>query len=383
MLFLKLQITPALKGILCVTAIATMLSACGGGLFFTGKANTNSRSDKKNTDQGSGDNEKASEPEVVTGSYLTCEMSTSDKKTNPSDEVVGCSVLYKDHPVVAANGSTIELSETSTKTSGNNSTLAMRGSQSNAPEENVAPAGDNSNSNQVTTGPTSLVTTGPTGQDPTRLPDVFTPNKNPQGVFIINSKETARSKTYTGRILDKNNKIIKAFTCDGNKLPCTDQGVLIGDGSPITVSLAGIWAPEALLKDTSTKIMLRPGCPVDPNLLCYAAGNLSKPGNMQPAQQKACLTLLERGAQTLNVFHFGHNAPDAFSRATIDPKTECVVKRISLDSSVPQLINRGSNGCALAMVKTKDNRSAKHLIFKISDMPTDLEAKLASIQCAD
>ena len=89
MLFLKLQITPALKGILCVTAIATMLSACGGGLFFTGKANTNSRSDKKNTDQGSGDNEKASEPEVVTGSYLTCEMSTSDKKTNPSDEVVG------------------------------------------------------------------------------------------------------------------------------------------------------------------------------------------------------------------------------------------------------------------------------------------------------
>lgn len=343
------KITMALRGTLCVLTISSLLSGCGISLFSgSGDAKRDTKRDTK-SGEGTPDDEKASEPQVVTGTYLTCEIADSAKKKTPSDAAVGCSIMNQDKLYAPASGSTIHFSE------------ETRTATQSAPG---------------------------TATPANREADVFNLKSKPQALFFLPPSNLG-SKTFHAEIFDKNKALVKSFKCDSDKLPCKDLGTM----GILPLQLNGSWEPKT---SNGAQALMKAGCPVVPQELCDASSNLSKESPYTGMKDEEKTLCMKPGEQVLDKIagtsHWGEQLAASFvsppvsaTSESIDPKKYCVQKKVSRSSPTKAaLVNRDEkNGCAAVLIKSNDAKQVKILIFKISEMRPDIEDVLAGYACPE
>lgn len=219
--------------------IASLLVSCGGSSLSGGG---DTKKEKKTTH---GD-QNASDPQVVTGAYLACESSPSDKTS--AQDAIGCNVMSNNQKVPAS------------------SSLSMK-FYSEYQSKQSQPTQANSKSGY-------------------------------QALFL-NSTAQTQSTRFVGQVYS-GGTMLKEISCDGSKLPCV---------APIIAAAANLnelkvdgqfnLSPEGfttLKKDT---------CVLNPANYCHKNGaiwtdKVSK--NMSPNEKDQCLSALEQMPFTKTVF---------------------------------------------------------------------------------
>jgi hypothetical protein len=351
-----------LSRVLILFAGSAALISCGNTMFSSAPDNK-----KETPKQASSDDDKASDPQVVAGSYLTCEITTSDKKKSSTDDAVGCNVIYNDKIVAPDKNMTVVFSSTSS---------------SQVSPTSASPA---SASPQPTTGvgTSTSASTATAGSQP----DIINLSGKPQALFFSSPAQTS-VKTFHARLVS-HDQVLNEFVCEGAKLPCVKPlpGLL---GGRLTFATLGLWAPKALADASISKNMLKPDCPVLPDKFCTPGPSLSTANPGDNATDKACLTTSQSILTTFNKILTNKSDPLKIATApptlqstgSIDPSRQCVVKKVSSSGATPKTINHGSAyGCSVVMVKDKANSTADILILTTSSIHAGFEDQLNAIAC--
>lgn len=213
-----------------------VFTGCGGTLSIGGDS---SQRKKEKESASPSDDQMASDPQVVTGSYLACEVSMLDTADAPkSDRAVGCNVMTaKGKPIQVASSQSLEFAASTQKTT-------------------VSPAATNS-----ATGYQAVFNIAKAD-----LPITEYSAKLLQGSKVI--------QTYTTKVQDPSKSFSLTEKPDGIWKP-------MGGGflSPLAASVVIPYATNA-------------NCPASPDAYCDGNGNLS---GGSPATQAAIEACLGRG----------------------------------------------------------------------------------------
>ena len=163
----------------------------------------------------------------------------------------------------------------------------------------------------------------------------------------------------------------------------------------LQLTVNGYWEPDTSVTKSGATALLKPGCPVVPQQLCDASSNLtniSPYGTMTDEEKTLCMSTKEQVLDNIaGVTTIGEQIAKSFvsppvsaTSASIDPKLYCVQKKVSRSSPTKAaLVNRDGNGCAAVLIKSINATRVKILIFKVSDMPKNIDDVLAGYACPE
>ncbi len=316
------------KGLVIIATIS--LQACGGGLMSSGNI---PQSNKKKQEPTKVDGDQtASDPQVVTGAYLACEVSTIESKDDKA--AVGCSIMANNRRIAAINPSRIDF-------------IAEH-------------------------------------QGRKRQPDKESTASGYQALFMASTKDIPQTQ-FAAQIF-KNSSLVKEVLCDGSRLPCQ---VPLSSQDLLEIKADGLWSADSKITEAS-KQALRPECPNNPNMYCDANGNLFTVAPSSKADQDTqenCMNLLQ---QTANIFvqsTLGFDPRKLFDSRPV-PVTmhrlklgeSCIVRKRIRTGTPLTLLNQGE-GCYMFMVNK--GGQAQNVIIKKSNVPDPktLMEQLAPFEC--
>ena len=320
--------------ILIAMTLISVLSGCGGGTL-SGDGASEKKREKKSAEDG---DQMASDPQVVTGAYLACEVSPADKSS--AGDAVGCSVMSNNRKVSAGGTSKIEF-------------LA---------EYKAAQ----------------------------KKPDQLNTSKGYQALFISPAAQTPETK-YMARIFN-GSTMVSELTCLGNQLPCVAPVAPVGNLTSLSLTTQGYWAADGSFNNAASTQAFKPACPNNPDLYCDGSGNMystSPSSRIDRDTKDNCIStsqsilggLIKVG--TLGMFDpmkMFDNVPQAQAKTVLNKGEACVMHKVAKSGQPAKFLNAGS-GCYVALLNK--GGQAINLIFRKSDIknPHQLEQQLAQFHC--
>jgi hypothetical protein len=197
-------------------SLAVILTTGCGGIALTGGGNQAS-SKRDGSTSASGD-ETASDPQVVTGAYLACEISKKDT-LSAGNTAVGCNLMSNSRRVAAQLPIKISYKSVYENTS-------------KAPDKSATASGY-------------------------------------QALFSTPAVQLPKTQ-YVAEVFNGGTKI-KELQCSGSQLPCT---AALNVTSLLQLTASGVWSADRDFGDAASKAAFQPQCPNNPDLYCNGDGSL-------------------------------------------------------------------------------------------------------------
>lgn len=299
-----------------IISISLVANCGGGGALTSNDPTTKKKKEKLTTD----DDQLASDPAVVTGAYLACEVSPADTADAPAgSRGVGCSVL-------TAKGKQMR--------PGANQSLDFVALTPAA----IQPASKNT----------------PTGY---------------QAVFHL--EKTLLPKTDYSAKLMEGSKLIKDF-----------KGTIKNPLAALQLmeKTHGLWTPSAA-PAMVTRFATNENCPAAPDNYCNNDGTLSKNSPATRQSIQACLPSDDLAAIIALFARWTPNGADPVTSVTIGSQTTKCTHHKKVGGQNKFFIE--GKVCSVAIV-SKQGEDAKTIVYKNSDLPfppTIMEKRLAAMDC--
>ena len=277
------------------------------------------------------EDQNATDPQVVTGAYLACELSSSDKTSTL--DAIGCNVMSNNQKVTASSQLNVKFySEYQSK-------------QSQPTQAN---------------------------------------SKSGYQALFMNPTAQTKSTRYISQMFS-GLRMVKELTCDGNKLPCV---------APLNeeqlMSLALPQDGQLVLTSDGVKAFKSSSCVLNADHYCNAYGDVfdahAVTDKMDESAKKSCMSSFQSefidwikeglGVDITKVFESRIRAGS--SSSALNRGGACVVRK----QSTLLVGGQSSSGCYVSLIRT--GSSEKVVIqkkSKVSD-PSALEKKLAQFECS-
>jgi hypothetical protein len=306
-----------------------VLQACGGTSLSGGMA---PQSKKKQEPANADGDQTVSDPQVVTGAYLACEVSS--KESSGDKTAVGCSIMANNRKIIAAAPSRVDFFSVY--------------------------------------------------QDANKKPDKERTATGYQSLFM--TPHFALPQTQFAAQIFKDSSMVHEVRCDGSKLPCK---IPLAPQDLLLIKADGRWSADTTFS-TASKQAFRPQCPNNPDLYCSKDGVLYSDAPSRRADQDTtsnCLEDWQSGLGSIIQGTMGFDPKLLFDRKAesitayeLKSGESCVVpKRIR--TGTPLILLNEGQGCYMFMVNK--NGQAHNVIIKKSKLadPKTLSQQLAAFEC--
>ena len=314
--------------------MAVILTTGCGGIALTGGGNQAS-SKRDGSASASGD-ETASDPQVVTGAYLACEISRKDNLAT-GNTAVGCNLMSNSRRVAAQ--------------------LPMKISYKSVYENTI------------------------------KAPEKPGTSSAYQALFATPAAQLPKTQ-YVAEIFNGETKI-KELQCSGAQLPCT---AALNVTSLLQLSASGVWTADRDFGDAASKASFDSKCPNNPDLYCHGDGSLHTKAPSELADREShenCITGSQRivgsiiKGVTMGFYDpmkaFG-SVPKPVNGFELKKDEACVMRKIPRVGKPAALANVGS-GCYVILLN-KGGQAHNIIIPKSRvDDGEALNQILAGFQC--